>query len=264
MAIILIEIPLSALQYGFVNDPVGTHGSRTIMLSELRLLLQACPPGTTYEGFRQAIVDENVLLKKTETTRKESFRRLRELYGLDEESLLFRSLRDLWSLDPAGQPLLAVLCASARDVILRATASLILAVPEGEAVTPQMLENAAEESLPQRYNPTSLANIGRHTASSWQQSGHLHGRLRKVRRRASSGVPSTTYALLLSYLCGARGDALFHTLWAQLLDTPVHLLREQAFQASQQGWLEYRHAGAVTEITFRHLLRATPPETSRE
>jgi hypothetical protein len=252
-----IEIPASALQYGFVNDPIGTHGSRTIMLTELQSLLQACPAGTTYEAFRQAIVDENVLLKKTVSTRKESFRRLRELYGLDETVLLFRALRDLWPIDAHARPMLALLCATARDVILRSTATLILATSWGESITPQMLEKAAEEGFPQRYNPTMLANIGRHAASSWQQSGHLHGHLRKVRQQALSQAPSTAYALFLGHLCGARGDALFDTFWAQLLDTPVHLLREQAFLASKLGLLEYRHAGAVTEITFHHLLRTT-------
>ena len=263
MVTMLIEIPASALRRGFVNEPVGTHGSRTIMLSELHSLLHACPAGTTYEAYRQAIVDENILLKKTASTRRESFRRLRELYALDEHILLFRALRDLWPIDTQAQPMLALLCAAARDVILRSTATLILATPWGEPITPQMLEKAAEEGFPQRYNPTMLANIGRHAASSWQQSGHLRGRLRKVRQQALSRAPSAAYALFLGHLCGARGDSLFDTLWAQLLDTPVHLLREQAFHASKLGLLEYRHAGAVTEITFHHLLR-TSAEGVRE
>jgi hypothetical protein len=39
------KLPEPALVHGFVNDPVGTHGSRTFMLKELRLLLASCPPG---------------------------------------------------------------------------------------------------------------------------------------------------------------------------------------------------------------------------
>jgi hypothetical protein len=255
-----IEIPESTLEFGFVNDPIGTHGSRTIMLKELRLLLDACSLGTDYERFRQEIVDENVLLKNTETTRKESFRRLRELYALDERVLLFRALRDLWQTDADAQPLLALLCAVARDAILRATASLIVATPQGEVITPQMIEKATEESFPRRYNPTMLANVGRHAASSWQQSGHLYGREKKVRSLVISTPAATAYALFLGYLCGVRGEALFRTLWAHLLDAPVHQLHDQSFAASRQGFLEYRHSGAVTDITFRHLLRAAAVE----
>ena len=58
-----------------------------------------------------------------------------------------------------------------------------------------------------------------------------------------------------AHLCGERGDALFETLWARLLDRPPHELREVATLAAQMGWLEYRSAGSVTEITFGYLLR---------
>jgi hypothetical protein len=257
-----VSIPEPALQYGFVNEAVGTHGSRTIMLKELRLLFDSCPPGTDYEGFRRAIVEDNVLLKRTDTTRKESFRRLRELYALDEGILLFRALRDLWAAGPEGQPLLSLLCATARDSILRGTADLILSKQIGEPVTPQMIERATEESFPHRYNAMTLANIGRHAASSWQQAGLLHGRLITTRSRAMCTSSATAYALLLGHLCGVRGDALFRTLWARLLDAPESSLHGHALAASQHGWLEYRHSGAVTEITFRHLLRAARTEAS--
>lgn len=248
-------VPDSALDCGFLNNPVGTHGSRTIMLKELRMLLEACPRPTDYEDFRTAIVENNVLLKNTVATRKESFRRLRELYALDEGTLLFRALRDLWQEDASGHPLLSLLCSTARDSILRGTAEMILAISQGETVTPQMIESATEGSFPGRYNPTMLANVGRHAASSWQQSGHLKGRLKKTRDRAKSTPASTAYALLLGHLCGTRGEALFETLWARLLDAPTHTLHELALQASRQGWIEYRHTGAVTEITFHYLLR---------
>lgn len=249
------QLPNSSLSYGFLNDPVGTHGSRTIMLKELRLLLAAGPRPTSYEEFRTAVTQHNVLLKNTAATRQESFRRLRELYAIDENVMLFRALRDLWDEDEAAQPLLALLCSTARDSILRATAALILAVPQGEPVTPQMIEKITAESFPQRYNPTSLANIGRHAASSWQQSGHLQGRLTKLRAQANSQPAAVAYALFLGYLCDMRGEALFHTLWCQLLDAPIHTLHAQAQAAAQRGWLEYRHSGSITDITFHHLLR---------
>jgi hypothetical protein len=250
-----LEVPDSALKAGFLNEPIGTHGSRTIMLRELSRLMAACGPGASPEDYREAIVEQNVLVKATLSTRKESLRRLRELYGLSDEILLFRALRDLWSMDPAAQPLLGLLCSCARDPILRATADLILRTDKGAEMTPSMISDAVRDSFPGRYGPMMLANVGRHVASSWQQSGHLAGRLRKTRARALNTPIATTYALFLAYLCNGRGDSLFRTAWARLLDAPEHETREYAAVASRQGWLEYREMGGVTEVTFRHLLR---------
>ncbi len=150
--------------------------------------------------------------------------------------------------------MLALLCACARDPLLRATAETILTTPLHAPVTPHMLSKAVDDIFPGRYNPTSLANIGRHTASSWKQSGHVRGRLHAIRSTAESRPTTVAYALLLGYLCGARGDALFGTLWARLLDAPVYVLRSQAVAASRMGWIDYRHSGDVTDIRFRHFL----------
>jgi len=248
-------IPQTAVEYGFVIDGLGPHSSRTIMLKELELLLAACPRDASLATYRAAVLDDNALLKQTESTRRKSFRHLRELYGLDPGALLFRALCDLWDQEPASRPMIALSCAVARDPSLRATAHVVLSAPEGAPVTAEMMAQAVGERYSVQLSQTTLASICRNVASSWTQSGHLRGYQEKVRSQAQSHPTSLAYALLLGYLCGERGEALFHTLWAQLLDTPVHALREQAVLASQQGWLEYRHAGDVTDISFHHLMR---------
>jgi len=225
------------------------------MLVELRLLLSACSVSATLEDYRTAVLDHNALMKKTTAARKESFRRLREFYALNLQTLLFRALLDLWNDDVQSQPMLALVCATARDPLLRATADLILATPVGKDVTSHMFADAVHTSFPNRYSPGVLAGIGRRAASSWQQSGHLQGRLHKIRTQAHVAPASLAYALFLGYLCGARGEALFQTLWCQLLDAPIHTLHDLALIASQRGWIDYRHAGGITEVEFRYLLR---------
>lgn len=249
------SISPDALRYGFVVDGLGAHSSRTIMLHELTLLLAACPATSEFTSYQTAIMEDNALLKRTDATRRESVRRLRELYSLDRNLALFRALRDLWDFDPPARSMLALLCAVARDPLLRASASVILATQPGKAVDAAIIAEVIGRQYPGRFNQTSRASIGRHAASSWTQSGHLQGRSNKVRVAAQSHPTSVAYALLLGYLCGSRGEALFSTGWAQLLDAPPHTLHEQAFLAAQRGWLEYRHAGTVTEIGFSHLLR---------
>jgi len=250
-----IIIPQQAIQYGFVIDGLGPHSSRTMMLAELRLLLENRPPETTQETYRVAVLDENALLKKTETTRRKSFRYLRELYSLDPETLLFRALRDLWTHQVEAQPMLALLCALARDPSLRATADVIQDASQGAPVTSQMLAAEAARRFASQLSDATLAKVGRNAASTWTQSGHLRGRTNKIRVQAESHPTSVAYVLLLGHLCGARGEALFQTPWARLLDASPHVLHELAFQASQQGWLEYRRTGGVTDVGFAYLLR---------
>lgn len=251
----MITVPESALRLGFDNGPGGTHTSRTMMLSELQLLLAACPASATYEEYREAILEENCLLKQTATTRLRSLRALRELYSLNHRVLLFRALRDLWEADDGAHPMLACLCANARDPLLRSSASLVLVTPSGEPVTAEGLSAAVSETSPGRYNPAILLKVGRNAASSWEQSGHLAGRQGKVRHQAVSSPAAVAYALLLGHLCNARGGMLFETFWARLLDAPVSVLHEQALVAHQHGWLEYRSSGSVTEVSFRYLMR---------
>ncbi|MBM3127998.1 MAG: hypothetical protein FJ009_05100 [Chloroflexi bacterium] len=251
----LLRVPNEAIRLGFVNDPIGSHGSRTIMLAELRQLLSACPVSANLEEYRTAVLDQNTLMKKTTAARKESFRRLREFYALNLQTNLFRVLREMWDDDVQSQPMLAMLCATARDPLLRATADLILATPVGKDVTSHMFADAVHKSFPNRYSPGVLAGIGRRTASSWQQSGHLQGRLRKIRAQAHVTPASLAYALFLGFLCSVRGEALFQTLWCQLLDAPIHTLYDLALVAAQRGWIDYRHAGGITEVGFRYLLR---------
>jgi hypothetical protein len=244
----------SAPKIGIIDQPAGTHLSRTIMLADLSRLLADLPLDAGLSAYRVAIVDENVLLKPTAATRLITFKRLRDLYALDPGVLLFQALRELWVDDREAQPLLALLCALARDVLLRSSAETIIRLAPGEAITPQELTAVVQAAFADRYSAASLHSLGKNLASSWQQSGHLAGKLHKVRARANCRPNNVVYALMLGYVQGAQGAALFQTLWARVLDLPQHTLHEQAQAAAQRGWLEYRRAGDVVEIGFRHLL----------
>jgi hypothetical protein len=248
-----IDVSAATLMAGFFNEPMGTHTSRTIMLREVRALLGACQSGSSIDDYRHAAVEENVILKSTLSTRMKTFRHLRELYALSEECALFEAMRLLWWADTDGQPLLALSCACARDPLLRATADLVIKRAVGEEVHSDELAMAVDEAFPGRYQPGVLARIGRNIASSWQQAGHLVGKLTKTRSAPAGSPAATAYALFLSDLCGAKGDGLFKTLWTRMLDISEHTARAQAEAAARMGWLEYRHAGGVTDISFRYL-----------
>jgi len=247
-----IDVPPGAILFGFVNEPVGTHTSRTMMLPELSSLLEAVPPDACYEDYRHAAVTLNAVHKGSMSTRQKTFRHLRELYALRPTVPVFAALRATWPNVATGRPLLATLCAVARDPILRATFDEVERLQPGQETTPQELAIAADEAFPGHHGGTVTARIGRNIAASWKQSGLLEGRARKIRTVPEATPENTAYALYMAYLCGARGDGLFSSLWARMLDRPVADLRTLALVAARHGWMEYRAAGTVTDITFRH------------
>src|SRR4051812_284428 len=61
----------------------GAHTSRTMMLAELRTLLASTLEEATRDHYRHAVLEDNVLGKRSTSSRQRSFRYLRELYGLD-------------------------------------------------------------------------------------------------------------------------------------------------------------------------------------
>jgi hypothetical protein len=225
------------------------------MFAELQKLFTACSVEATYDQYAVAVLDGNVLLKQTVSNRNRSLRGLKELYALERKILLFRAMGDLWNMVADAQPLISLLCALARDPLLRATCSPILMASPGDRVSYENTMQAIGSTYPGRYNEKILRKIGQNTASSWTQSSHLTGRVNKYRTKVEAHPTSVTYALFLGYLCGHRGEALFETTWARLLDTSIPELHTLAQAASRQGYLDYRHAGGVTDISFTYLMR---------
>ena len=249
------RVPRSASTFGLRIEPTGTHLSSTLKLEELRILLAGRSMPAKENAYRAAIVEHNLLGKPTASARRITFVRLRELYGLDPNMLVFRALRDLWDADVRAQPMIALLCSTARDPILRAMTPFVLRLPTGATVSPHEFAEEAENQFPRKFVVSSRERLGRNVSSTWEKAGLLSGQQTKKRAKAQARPTSLAYALLLGDLCGKRGQALFTTLWADMLDLPSHELKELAVVASRQGWIEYRAAGDVVEVSFRHLMR---------
>lgn len=238
------------IAFGFKFSSGGAHISRTMMLAELGAIMDNVPQGSGVVDYREAILQRNVLDKTTDSTRKESLRRLRELYALDEAIPVFGLLRELQAIDAASLPLLAIQVAWARDPLLRATTSPVTDALEGERVETASLAQAFEAAFPNQYSEQSRNQTARHAASSWTQSGHLAGRARKTRQRIKPTVAAVTLAFFLGEVAGYHGTAVFSNPWCRLLDLSPDRAKSMGFEAHRAGLLNLRAVGEVVELSF--------------
>jgi hypothetical protein len=228
------------------------------MFDELSILLDSLAPDIGRAEYLAAIIERNALDKKTVATRILTAQRLTELYILESSAPLFRVLRRFWQDDVPGRPLLALLCALARDPLLRATAEPILAMTSGEELSRQRITDAIRRAVGDRLNDSTLDKVVRNVSSSWTQSGHLQGRVRKFRQIIRPTPLATAYALMLGYLEGLRGGRLFETNWTRVLDASPMELRNIAAEAKRLSGLDLKTAGDVIEVGFTTVL--TPQE----
>jgi hypothetical protein len=251
-----VDVSSSLLAAGGSNEPAGTHTTRTLMLDELRTLLAFSSPNASYEEYAGAILDENALRKATISTRRKTLRHLRELYALRRSVPLFAALRALWNDDVDSQPLLALICAEARDPLVRCTIELVADTPSGSPLTAQDFQLAVAASFPDRFSPGVRSRIGRNLASTWTQSGHLGAASRsapKERQRLVARPPEVVYALYVGHLDGQAGPGLFGSPWAKSLDTNAGNLRTLAETAARRGWIDIASSGGMLEVGFSHL-----------
>ena len=249
---------------GFREGTSSVHTSRTMMFGELSLVLEHVGPKAKADEYLAAVVEQNVLGKRTQTTRKRTAQRLVELYSLDQARPLFRLLRHFWTADASNRPLLAYLAAAARDPLLRESTPFVVAISINAAVNATQIAGHLKEKYPSRFKPTTLISTAQNLASSWTQAGYLTGKVNKKRTRPVVTPVVVTFALLLGYLSGSRGKMLLDTVWTRMLDRTPAEIANLASEASKQGWMNYKAAGSVVEITFPGLLTPKEEKASNE
>lgn len=238
------------MRYGFRMGRSGAHSSRTMMLDELQVLLDAAPADASKSDYTDLVVEANLLGKGTAKARQLTARHLVELYGLDDKLCLFRVFRRLWQQDAEARAVLALTLALARDPLLRLSRSVILSKQPGDKVERLEMEDVLNHADPGRFSAASLKSFAQNINGSWTQAGFLQGKVSKVRARPTITPTNLAYALFLGHLEGFRAQRLFSSDWARLLSGSSDELVTMAQSASRRGLLVFMNAGGVMEVRF--------------
>ncbi len=240
----------------------GTHTSRTLMLKELSELLRVVPLAGERAAYSAAVIEENCLGKTTTSNRRLTFQRMSELFGLSPDVPLFAVLRRLWDLDPEGRPLIALLCALARDPLLRSTAPYILSMQVGAELLHDEYKVSIREHVETRLNDEVLDKVRRNASSSWTQSGHLEGSVRKRRKLVGAPFGAVAFALWLGSLEGRVGDDLLASFWMRHFDVSRQALLDATLRAKQAGLVYASVGGGVVQIDPSPVFQPLPTGAS--
>ena len=244
--------PLDLRTLGFRASGGGAHQSKTMMLLELEILLAAGPLSPAER--QRLVMEENILGKGSAAAKQSVLRQITNLYELGGSGPAPAGLVTLWEIEREARPILALLCALARDPLLRDSAGPVLTASLGAQVSWANIAATLAGLHPDRFSPAMLKSLAQNCASSWTQSGHLKGHRDKRRVRAQATPVAAAYAALLASLAGFGGPALIASPWMDVLDLSINERLAQLGRAEALGLLRVRAAGDVVEIVLDPLL----------
>lgn len=233
----------------------GTHQSKTMMSDELDALLSTGLTNAT--DLSEAVITDNVLGKTTAKMRSLTYRHLTALYGLKAQPPITKTLLTLWKFDQPGRRLNALLVALARDPLLRDTARVVLNGSIGDRIHRSSFESALLEAHPRRLSEKMVRSLAQNCSSTWTQSRHLEGRVKKIRRRVDPTPGNAAFAALLAVVSGFGGPSILSSAWMRVLDMSVDQGLDLLRRAEAMGLARVRSAGDVTEILVRQPMATT-------
>lgn len=240
--------------FGIRPSGGGAHQSKTMMFTELEALMGTGAAAT--EDFRSAAIDENATGKATGNSRRLTYRHLASLYGLGDQPPLTKTLMRIWKSDIPGRRLQALLVALARDPLLRETAPIVVDGAVGHSVKWPVFAEAFVAAFPDRFSEKMLKSLAQNCASSWTQSGHLKGAVKKLRQRVTPTPSTVAFAALIATASGFGGPSILSSGWIKVLDLSPEQALDSLRRAEAIGLARVRSAGDVTEISVRQPMAA--------
>lgn len=129
-----------------------------------------------------------------------------------------------------------------------ATREQVMGMAAGQVLQRSEMVAAVQGFTHDRLSAKVLDAVARNTASSWTQSGHLKGKVKKLRQPLRPQPVALALAMWLGYASGKRGKALLNTPWTAVLDSTSSGLVELAEQTKRLGLIKLSHGGGVLSI----------------
>jgi hypothetical protein len=203
----------------------------------------------------RASMQNNVFGKKSQDGIKKTSGFLSQLYQFNLTSKKFKAFRFFWSIaDENEKVMLSFIFAVSNDYLLQENISVLSNYKLGEKVELESIENSIEKYHPNRYTKVTQHSIAKNIASSWKQAGFITGRVKNIRTEPEITYRIVSFAMLLAFFDGSRGDFIFQNNSILSLCTSENKIRELAVESSKRDFMRYQYAGNVTSINFDSLL----------
>ena len=235
-----------------MNNQKTVHTGRTIMFAELSRIMFH---GHGKPSFDDSFI-ENVAGKLSKNNQKETYTRLKRLYGFTLTDPFFQSFNYFWGTSSENQlAIISILLAFKNDYLLSESIDLIVNTPIGYKVMIESLEKNIEDLHPNHYSPATLRSTSQNIASSWKQAGFILGKVKNIRVQPEIDYRTVAFALLMGYLEGLRGEFLMGSKYIRALGLPETKTRELIAEAAKRDILQYQHSAHVTTVMFPSLLK---------
>jgi len=221
------------------------------MYAELRKVMDH---GLDNDDYIDAL-KQNVFNKATKSGISYTSLYLKKLYDFDISQPAFKAFKHFWKIsNDHERPILAFLYAITNDYLLRESIPIIINTELGKKTTVESFEENIENFFPQKYSVNTRRSMAQNIASSWKQAGFITGKVKNIRTQPEINYLVVTFALLLAYLNGLRGDFILKSDWVKALSLDERTVRYLAIEAGKRDLLQYQFAGNVTSLTFNNLL----------
>lgn len=239
------------------EQPIQPRLSGTGSLrAELEALLAVATPETTQAELRRLVVEDNVTGKRSETTRKITWKYLRPRYALDPAIPEYRAFVAGMRVAtaPTERGLLCGLMFARCDRLLREVTiecvSPLLREP-GTVIEPSAIDGAIRQhtvATGQSWSPSVQRGVVSHLQSSLKDFGLLTGSLKRRTVRPRVGVQGTLLALRLGRLEGLTDRQALGSRWFRFLGLEREAAMELCYTAARAGAVGFRAQADVVEI----------------
>lgn len=226
------------------------HTSRTMMFAELEKVM-------AYSSDRDNFIEslsQNVIGKKSSSGIEKTANYLKQLYSFDVEYSPFVAFKYFWKLAEADEkPKLALIYSVNRDELLAESIEVLQKVQLGEKASTESFEAVIERYHPNQYSFNTRKSMSQNIASTWKQAGFIEGKTKNIRIQPEITYLIASFAFLLAYLNGSRGDFILDNVIVRALCVPDSRIRELAVESSMRDLIQYQCAGSVTTFSFTNL-----------